>query len=66
MTDAVDTGLLVMGAKEAVEWGNKNDVAVYAIEIDDKGKAKETHSRAFDVYLKCQVHQNLTQSAPLE
>lgn len=66
VTDALDTGLLVMGAKKAVEWGNKNDVAVYAIEIDDKGKAKETHSRAFDVYLKCQVHQNLTQTAPLE
>ena len=65
VTDSLDTGLLVMGAQKAVEWGNKNDVAVYAIEIDDKGQAKETHSRAFDIYLKCEVHQNLTQVAPL-
>ena len=66
VTDALDTGLLVWGAQKAVDWGNKNDVAVYAIEIDDKGQAKETHSRAFDIYLKCKVHQNLTQTAPLE
>lgn len=66
VTDALDTGLLVWGAKKAVEWGNKNDVAVYAIEIDDKGQPHESHSRAFDVYLKCKVNQSLTQVAPLE
>lgn len=63
VTDALDTGLLVLGAKQAVDWGNKNDVAVYAIEVDEQGKAKETHSRAFDVFLKCKVNQNFTQVA---
>lgn len=55
VTDAIDTGLLVLGAKEAVEWGNKNDVAVYAIEIDKDGKQVATYSRPFEKFLKCQV-----------
>lgn len=55
VTDALDTGLLVMGAKNAVDWGNKNNVAVYAIEVDKKGKAIPSYSKAFEPYLKCVV-----------
>lgn len=58
VTDALDTGLLVMGAKAAVDWGNKNDVAVYAIEVDDKGNQHATYSRPFEQYLKCTVLPN--------
>lgn len=52
-TDALDTGLLVKGAKAAVEWGNKTETPVYAIEIDENGKEVATYSRAFTPYLKC-------------
>ena len=45
-----------MGAKEAVEWGNKTDHAVYAIEMDKDGKAAASYSRAFEPYLKCQIN----------
>lgn len=55
ITDSLDTGLLVFGAQKAVEWGNKNDVAVYAIEISEDGKANATYSRNFAPYLKCTV-----------
>lgn len=55
VTDALDTGLLVWGAQKAVEWGNKNNVAVYAIEVDKEGKAKPSYSKAFEPYLKCVV-----------
>lgn len=64
VTDAVDTGLLVLGAKKAVEWGEKNSVAVYAIEIDKDGKPVSTYSRAFEPYLKCVVDQNLMPPKP--
>lgn len=52
VTDALDTGLLVMGADKALEWGNRYDVAVYTIEYKD-GKAVGRHTKAFDQYLKC-------------
>lgn len=52
-TDTLDTGLLVKGAKAAVEWGNKTETPVYAIEIDENGKEVATYSRAFTPYLKC-------------
>lgn len=64
VTDALDTGLLVLGAKEAVEWGNKNSTPVYAIEIDAEGKQVATYSRAFEPYLKCVVNQNIATAAP--
>lgn len=64
VTDALDTGLLVLGAQEAVQWGNKNSTPVYAIEIDDEGKQVATYSRAFERYLKCVVNQNIATAAP--
>lgn len=64
VTDALDTGLLVLGAQEAVEWGNKNSTPVYAIEIDAEGKQVATYSRAFEPYLKCVVNQNIATAAP--
>lgn len=64
VTDALDTGLLVMGAQEAVQWGNKNSTPVYAIEIDAEGKQVATYSRAFEPYLKCVVNQNIATAAP--
>lgn len=54
-TDALDTGLLVLGAKKAIEFGNKHNVAVYAIEIDENGKAQKSYSKAFEPYLKCEI-----------
>lgn len=64
VTDALDTGLLVLGAQEAVQWGNKNSTPVYAIEIDYEGKQVATYSRAFEPYLKCVVNQNIATAAP--
>ena len=54
-TDALDTGLLVLGAKKAIEFGNKYNVAVYAIEILDDGKPHKSYSKAFEPYLKCEI-----------
>lgn len=62
ITDALDTGLLVLGADEAVAWGNKNDVAVYAIYLDEKNKPHVKYSKNFDQYLKCVVKPGLTPS----
>ncbi len=59
-TDALDTGLLVKGAKEAVEWGNKTETPVYAIEIDENGKEVATYSRAFTPYLKCVLNLSIS------
>lgn len=64
VTDALDTGLLVLGAQEAVQWGNKNSTPVYAIEVDAEGKQVATYSRAFEPYLKCVVNQNIATAAP--
>ena len=59
ITDALDTGLLVLGAKAAVDWGNRNDTAVYAIEINADGKPIATYSKSFAPYLTCKVDPNL-------
>ena len=52
-TDALDTGLLVLGKDEAIKWAQRNDEAIYVIYVED-GKLKAAHSRAFEKYLKCQ------------
>lgn len=63
-TDALDTGLLVKGAKAAVEWGNKTETPVYAIEINDKGEEVATYSRAFTPYLKCVLNLSISPLPP--
>lgn len=60
----LETGVRVMGAQEAVQWGNKNSTPVYAIEVDAEGKQVATYSRAFEPYLKCVVNQNIATAAP--
>lgn len=62
VTDALDTGLLVLGAEKAIKWANKNDVAIYTIELDDKNKPVARHSKAFGIYLKCVARPGLTPS----
>ena len=51
-TDALDTGLLVWGADKALEWAEREGVAVYTIEMKD-GKSVGRASSAFKPYLKC-------------
>ena len=51
-TDALDTGLLVMGADRALAWAEREGVAVYTIEMKD-GKAVGRYSSAFKPYLEC-------------
>lgn len=53
VTDALDTGLLVLGAEEAVKWGDNNNVAVYAIKVNEKKQPEAVYSKAFAPYLKC-------------
>ena len=60
MTDTLDTGLMVMGADAALEWGEKNEMAVYTIEIDDKGEPVGRHTRYMQQYLDCKVPAELT------
>lgn len=55
ITDTLDTGLMVMGADEALKWGDANETAVYAIEINDKGEPEGRYNRYFEPYLKCDV-----------
>lgn len=62
ITDALDTGLLVLGAEKALEWGNRNDVAVYTIELDENNKPQAKYTKAFEQYLKCVVKPGLTPS----
>lgn len=52
-TDALDTGLLVLGKDKAIEWAERNDEPIYVIYVED-GKLKASYSRAFEKYLKCQ------------
>ena len=59
-TDALDTGLLVKGAKAAVEWGNQTETPVYAIEINEKGEEVASYSRAFTPYLKCVLNLSIS------
>ena len=53
-TDALDTGLLVLGADKALDWANKYQVPIYTIEYKD-GKAVGRYSQAFEQYLKCDL-----------
>lgn len=62
VTDALDTGLLVLGGDKAIEWGDHNDVAVYTIDLDEDNKPYARHTRAFEKYLKCVVKPGLTPS----
>lgn len=60
ITDALDTGLLVLGADKAIEWGNRNDMAIYTIEVDENKKLKARYTKAFEKYLKCVVKPGFT------
>ena len=51
-SDALDTGLLVLGADRALSWGEKNDYPVATIEYKD-GKPLLRHTKQFEPYLKC-------------
>lgn len=51
-TDALDTGLLVMGADRALSWAEKTNTAIYTIELKD-GKPYARFSSAFKKYLDC-------------
>lgn len=53
-TDALDTGLLVLGADKALDWADKHQVPIYTIEYKD-GKAVGRYSKAFEPYLKCDL-----------
>lgn len=52
ITDTLDTGLMVMGADEALAWGDAHETAVYTIEIQD-GRPVGRYNRYFAPYLKC-------------
>ncbi len=52
ITDTLDTGLMVMGADEALQWGDSHETAVYVIEMKD-GKPQGRYNRYFAPYLKC-------------
>ncbi|MGN0903141.1 MAG: FAD:protein FMN transferase [Succinivibrio sp.] len=56
-SDALDTGLLVLGADKALEWGEKNQYAIATIEYVD-GKPKLRHTKNFKKYLDCAKEQN--------
>ncbi|MGN0908139.1 MAG: FAD:protein FMN transferase [Succinivibrio sp.] len=51
-TDALDTGLLVLGADEALRLANREGMAIFTIEMKD-GKPLARYSKAFAPYLKC-------------
>ena len=53
ITDAIDTGLMVMGAQKALEWANEHEEAVYVIEVGDDGQLQASWSNNFEQYLKC-------------
>lgn len=53
ITDAIDTGLMVMGAQKALEWADMHEKAIFVIEVDDDGNFVANHSPAFEQYLKC-------------
>ncbi len=52
-TDALDTGLLVLGADRALEFAERENVPVYVIELDEKGKPQARYSKNFQPYLDC-------------
>ena len=49
-TDAIDTGLLVMGADQALVFANENNIAIYCL-VKTKDGFKARYSRAFKNYL---------------
>lgn len=53
ITDTLDTGLLVLGADKAIDFANRNDLAIYTIEVGKDGKFITKHSVAFEKYLNC-------------
>jgi thiamine biosynthesis lipoprotein len=52
-TDALDTGLMVLGSKKALEFANDRNIAIYTIEKTEDG-FKSHSSRAMEKYLKCE------------
>lgn len=51
-TDALDTGLLVLGADRALKVANQDNLAIFTIEMK-QGKPYARYSKAFSPYLKC-------------
>ena len=51
-SDALDTGLLVLGADKALAWGEKNQYAIATIEYKD-GKTVFRYTDKFKPYLDC-------------
>lgn len=51
-SDALDTGLLVLGAQKALNWGKKNGYAIATIEYDN-GKPLFRYTDDFKKYLDC-------------
>ena len=52
VTDALDTGLMVLGADKALAWGDAQETPIYVIEMQD-GKPVGRYNRYFEKYLKC-------------
>ena len=51
-TDAIDTGLMVMGSEEAIRFANERNMAIYTIVKEGK-EFKAHYSRAMQKYLVC-------------
>lgn len=51
--DAMDTGLLILGADEALKWADERNVAIYCL-IKTKDGFKARYSRAFERHLLSQ------------
>ena len=51
-SDALDTGLLVLGADKALEWGNKHDYPIATIELVN-GQPQFRYTEQFKKYLDC-------------
>ncbi len=58
-TDALDTGLLVLGADEALRLANREGMAIFTIEMRD-GRPYARYSKSFAPYLKCADKVNAT------
>ncbi len=54
ITDALDTGLMVLGADAALAWGEAHETPIYVIEMQD-GKPVGRYNRYFAKYLKCDL-----------
>lgn len=55
-SDALDTGLLVLGAQKALDWGNEHGYAIATIEYDN-GKPLFRYTDNFKQYLDCAKQQ---------